>query len=149
MVPDASDRIRRADARRGGGAREDASRKRSCDLQKEHDQFDEQSRRFLGDDEVFRQRFNDVEEGQRYLHPDEIRNFVEGYVAEVVPALEVRELPKRPKVFNWSGRGVDALYEAIRQQLLVGETTELEWQLAGRLCGQQRVPSTFDGDRNR
>ena len=115
-------------------------------LQKEHDQFDEQSQRFLGADEVFRQRFHDVEEGQRYLHPDEIRNFVEGYVAEVVPSLEVRESPKRPKVFNWSGRGVDALYEAIRQQLLVGETTELEWQLAGRLCGQQRIPFTFDGE---
>ena len=119
-------------------------------LQKEHDQFDEQSQRFLGADEVFRQRFHDVEEGQRYLHPNEIRNFVGGYVAEVARRRsKCAELAKRPKVFNWGGRGVDALYEAIRQQLLVGETTELEWQLAGRLCGQQRVPFTFDGDRNR
>ena len=68
-----------------------------------HDTFDEESKRFLGTDEVFRQRFHDIEEGQRYIHPDEIRNFVASYVSEVASSLEMREDP-RPGSSRWGPR---------------------------------------------
>ena len=53
--------------------------------QKDHEVFDNESKRFLGTDDVFRQRFHDIEEGERYLHPTELRNFVARYASEVAP----------------------------------------------------------------
>lgn len=115
--------------------------------QQMHETFDEESKRFLGTDQVFRQRFHDIEEGQRYIHPSEIRNFVSSYVSEVASSLEMREDSRRRGVFTWKGRGLDDLYEAIRQYLVTEpETTDLEWHLAHRLCSEARLAFTFDGE---
>jgi hypothetical protein len=111
-----------------------------------HEEFDEKSERFLGKDEVFSQRFHDVEEGQRFIHPDEIRNFVASYIAGITPSLEMRADARRDGLFRWRGRGLDDVYEAIRQYLLAQpDTTELDWQLASRLC-DSRPAFTFDGE---
>ena len=86
-------------------------------------------------------------QGERYLHPTEIRNFVASYISQVATTLEMREDPKRPAVFSWSGRGIDAPHEAVRQHLMTsGETTDLDWQLAGRLCRDTRAVFTFNGE---
>jgi superfamily II DNA or RNA helicase len=115
--------------------------------QQDHETFDQESQRFLGTDDVFRQRFHDIEQGERYLHPTEIRNFVASFMSQVATTLEMRENPKRPAVFSWSGRGIEALDEAVRQHLTTsGETTDLDWQLAGRLCRDTRAVFTFNGE---
>ena len=50
-------------------------------------------------------------------------------------------------MFRWTGQGVDDLYEALRQHLEArGDTSNLEWQLAGRLCSHSPIAFTFNGE---
>ncbi len=61
-------------------------------LQKEHDEFDEKSKKFVGVDEVFTDRFNDIKEGERYISPDELREFVEGFLRLRFPGVKLRRI---------------------------------------------------------
>lgn len=60
-------------------------------IQQEHDEFDRESRRFLGNDDVFADRFNDIERARRYVTPWELRNFVERFLAERFPRVSIAD----------------------------------------------------------
>jgi superfamily II DNA or RNA helicase len=60
-------------------------------IQQEHEEFDQESRRFLGNDDVFADRFNDIERSRRYVTPHELRNFVERFLVERFPRVSISE----------------------------------------------------------
>jgi ATP-dependent helicase HepA len=61
-------------------------------MQQEHEEFDQESRRFLGNDDVFADRFNDIQRSRRYVTPRELRNFVERFLAERFPRSTVTDV---------------------------------------------------------
>ena len=58
--------------------------------QQDHDRFEEDSKKFVGADEVFEERFNDIQDGERYISADEVRAFVERFLRERFPRLRLQ-----------------------------------------------------------
>ena len=111
--------------------------------QQEHDEFDEQSRKFLGHDEVFRERFNDIEEGQRYISADELRNFLERFFIRCFPKVKLRRAD-RSDVYELTG-GDDPEFRRFLTDWFTRESqaSQLDWRLINRLSSGQRLPLTF------
>ena len=109
------------------------------------EEFDEQSKRFVGQDEVFRERFNDIEAGHRYISPDEVRNFVEGYVTSRFDGgVRMMAVGDRQGVFRFRGRALTELYELMRTYLLDAAGTSHDFNVAHRICDDERGLCTFD-----
>jgi len=60
--------------------------------QKDYEEFDEQSNKFLGVDEVFTERFNDIRKSQRFITPEELRNLLEQFLKRRFPSLSLRQI---------------------------------------------------------
>ena len=61
-------------------------------MQQEHEEFDKESRRFLGNDDVFMEQFTDIERARRYITPKELRNFVDRFFAERFPRIKFADV---------------------------------------------------------
>lgn len=115
-------------------------------VRQQHDleEFGRESERFLGHDEVFIERFNDIERGHRYISPDEVENLVRRFIVD--KGFRVRlEVSKGRAVRNLVGADVEKLYDEMRMHFAnTGSATQLDWNLAHRLVRQGRRPLTFD-----
>ena len=60
--------------------------------QHEDEEFDNESRRIVGMDDVFLDRFNDIKESRRYVTPEELRRLVELWLANRRPRSVLREV---------------------------------------------------------
>ena len=111
--------------------------------QQEHDEFDEQSRKFLGHDEVFRERFNDIEEGQRYISADELRNFLERFFTERFPKVKLKS-SDRKDVYELTGGDDSGFWNFLTDWFTrESQTSQLDWQLIARLSSGERLLLTF------
>ena len=109
------------------------------------EEFDEESKRFVGHDEVFRERFNDIEAGHRYISPDEVRAFVEGFITSEFEGVRLTRVPDRDGVLRFRGRGVGEVYELMRAHLLDGgSAAKHEFSMAARLADEGTGMCTFD-----
>ncbi|MCE7888662.1 MAG: hypothetical protein DYH12_02995 [Sorangiineae bacterium PRO1] len=72
--------------------------------QQELEEFDRSSKKFLGNDDVFLDRFNDIEQSRKYVTPEELRELVEGFLDRHFPKVTLRPVDGEPKVFElWAG----------------------------------------------
>jgi len=111
----------------------------------ELEEFDELSRRFVGQDEVFGERFHDIERGNRYIAPEELRTLVTTFLTRELPGVRIVDSKDRPGVFRFAGRDLDALHEVMRDHLLKDpQTTHSSWTAAARLVAADGPEATFD-----
>lgn len=81
--------------------------------QQEDEQFEEQSKQFLSNDEVFMDLFNDIERSRRYVTPLELQRIVERYLTGISPRLRLSEATDSEGVFELLGP-----VEMLRRDLL-------------------------------
>lgn len=117
-------------------------------MQHDHEEFDEESRRFLGLDEVFVDRFNDIAEGRRYITSDELRNFVEAFLGLRFPAVALRPIDDAPDTYEL----VDADDLAFQRFLTDAyyqdpERSKLHLQFVARLGSGDPCLLTFEARR--
>jgi len=85
--------------------------------QQEHEEFDRESRKFLGSDDVFLERFTDIEESRKYVTPEEIRELVEVFIRERYRRVKLVELPSEPDVFELRSHGEPGFAREIHGRL--------------------------------
>lgn len=113
--------------------------------QQEHDEFDKQSRQFVGQDEVFSERFHDIEAGRRYVSSAEVRNLVEQFIATRELNVRLGRVTRDAEVARLKGRDLDRVYATMQRHLQEDRAaSRLDWQLAARLCSEAPPALTFD-----
>lgn len=111
--------------------------------QQDHDEFDEQSRKFLGTDEVFRDRFHDIEEGKRYISAEELRRFVVDFLARRFPRVRLKGAGD-PDVFDLTGGNDQGFYQFLGDWFTRDpQGSRRDWQAMSRLSGVDAVSVTF------
>ncbi|MCB0058601.1 MAG: DEAD/DEAH box helicase, partial [Caldilineaceae bacterium] len=121
-------------------------------LQKEHDEFDEQSKKFVGVDEVFTDRFNDIRQGERYISPEELKDFVDRYLRVKFPGVKLRQLGHTEgdtaPAFELIGSEQPQFVSFLNDAYLAGKNLSREHRsLLVRLEKGERCILTFDGRR--
>lgn len=121
-------------------------------LQKEHDEFDEKSKQFIGVDEVFTDRFNDIKEGERYITPVELQGFVERFLTARFPSVKLRRLgdseADSAASFELVGSEEQAFISFLNDAYHTDPNLSREHhRLLVRLQQGERCALTFDGRR--
>jgi superfamily II DNA or RNA helicase len=71
--------------------------------QQENEVFEEQSKRFLSNDEVFLDLFHDIERSRKYVTPEELRALVERYLLASGCRVRLEAVRQRPGVYRLTG----------------------------------------------
>ena len=119
-------------------------------LQREHEEFDEQSKKFVGVDEVFTDRFNDIREGERYISPAELQNFVERFLAKRFPKVKLslsgEGSDDRAPAFELIGSEDENFISFLNEAYFEDPHKSREhYRLLIRLQHGERCALTFDG----
>lgn len=112
--------------------------------QQEDEEFDKASRQFLGNDDVFSERFNDIQEGRRYVTPEELRGLVERWLGNRFPRVRL-EQAGAPEVVQLVGADVDSFSRFVSTRLAKEPgTARIARQFLARLHGSEPLRLTFD-----
>lgn len=84
--------------------------------QQEDEEFEEQSKRFLSNDDVFLDIFNDIERSKRYVTPLELERITTRYLSRISPRLRLSPSRERRGSFELTGP-VDELRRAVSRTL--------------------------------
>ena len=116
--------------------------------QQEDEEFDEQSRRFLGLDEVFADQFNDIEQGRRYITSTELQNFVERVLQRKFPSVRLKSLEGSDGTFELTG-GSDSQFTRFLTDAYYRDPTRsrTDFQLITRLQLGEPCHLTFEARR--
>ena len=71
--------------------------------QQEDDAFEEESKQFLSNDDVFLELFNDIERSKRYVTPDELRLLVERYLEVCGCRVRLAPAARHSGIYRLSG----------------------------------------------
>lgn len=110
--------------------------------QKADEEFEEESKRFLSNDDVFLDIFNDIERGRRYVTPVELQRITERYLASVSPQLELVASADRPGAFDLVGPVADLRRSILRTLSIRSRNAHHVRTFLGRLGDGLRL--TFD-----
>lgn len=114
--------------------------------QQELEEFDAKSQRFLGNDDVFMERFQDIARSQKYVTPDELRELVIGYLAEHFSKARLRQVDGRePGVFELDIAAEPQLSRSVASRLSVDPgQAKVAAQFAARFGRDDRLTLTFE-----
>jgi SNF2 family DNA or RNA helicase len=113
--------------------------------QQDHDRFEEDSKKFVGADEVFEQRFNDIRDGERYITADEVQTFVERFLKDRFPKMRLRVLGK--EVFELEGDDEPFVRLLIDSYYAGPNQSKLDFGLIHRIRSSEPFMLTFDARR--
>jgi superfamily II DNA or RNA helicase len=115
--------------------------------QQEHEEFDRDSRRFLGNDDVFLERFNDIESSRRYVTPDDLRGFVERWLSVRFPRVRL-EPAGESDVLRLTGADIGPFARFLSSQLAREPgKARIARQFVNRLYGEEPLRVTFEPAR--
>jgi ATP-dependent helicase HepA len=112
----------------------------------EYEEFDRRSQQFLSNDEVFLERFNDIEAAKRYVTPEELQRLVERFLASSHRRVRLQPAPDGADgTFELGGTGMDELTRALWARLArePGDARAARAFLA-RLTASHAPALTFD-----
>jgi hypothetical protein len=75
--------------------------------QQDNEVFEEESKQFLSNDDVFLELFNDIERSRRYVTPDELRLLVERYLAVSGVRVHLEPVGRQSGVYRLTGAIAD------------------------------------------
>jgi len=115
-------------------------------LQLEHDEFDRQSQKFLGNDDVFLDRFNDIEQSRKYVTPDELQELVASFLRRRFPRVSLKPAEDlEPSIYELHTGGDRGFDRAIHSRL-AGDPgrAQLVRRFLARFDHDDRLLVTFD-----
>ena len=136
--------FRSSSRRRSRRPRRSWSRTRSSAASRTTTSFDEESKRFLGGDEVFAERFNDIEQSERYITAAELQEFLRGFLSQRFPRVRLRDTDQVQVLeFDHSSdlEFSRFLHEAVYRD---PQRSKIDFQLASRLTDATPALVTFD-----
>lgn len=115
--------------------------------QQEHEEFDRDSRRFLSNDDVFLDRFNDIKQSRRYVTPEELQGFVERWLSVRFPRVRL-ETDRQDDVLRLAGADIAPFARFLSTQLArdAGKA-RISRQFVNRLHGEEPLRVTFEPAR--
>lgn len=110
----------------------------------EAEEFSKEQDRFMGQDVIFRQQFDQVRNGGRFISEAEVKALVEEFIKEACPNSRLTPNPRNTHLFNL--RGARDLQAKIAGNLPVKFPPSIIAPLNKKLHNPRGFPVTFDGE---
>ena len=112
---------------------------------KQAEEFSEEQDRFMGQDVIFEQQFEDMRSGGKFISEAEVTALVEEFLKEACPASKLTRSPRNAHVFSLRGRQ-DLQSKISGGNLSVSFPPSIMAPLSEKLRNPRGFPVTFDGE---
>jgi superfamily II DNA or RNA helicase len=110
------------------------------------ERFEQESQNLLGQDDIFTEQLHRLEHEQRYVGPEEVRNFVEVALRETHPRVKLADEPDGTTVIHYPTPG-DGLSDLIASHLRQsGERNSRAWRAVALASAPDAWRVTFSPD---